>query len=290
MATVTVEGVRVGHHTDAAARTGCTVVRWPEGTVASGEIRGGAPATREFALLDPQRRVDRVDAVVLCGGSAFGLAAADGVMNVLADEGVGFPTSAGVVPIVVAMSIFDLGVGDGGVRPTAADGEAAARAVSTTFATGAVGAGAGATMANWMGADHAEPGGIGWSSVAHADVVVEALVVVNAVGGRLVPGPAGPRAIDAVSRWVRPTDDHENTTIGVVTTNAVLSKADCHLLAQSGHDGLARALLPAHTRYDGDALVVGATGAVEADVDHLRVLTAAVVEDAIRAVGADASA
>jgi L-aminopeptidase/D-esterase-like protein len=156
-----VEGVRVGHWTDAEARTGCTVVLFPEGTVASGEVRGGAPATREFALLDPTRMVTRLDAVVLSGGSAFGLAAADGVMAHLAEAGVGFETVGGRVPIVVAMCLYDLAVGDPTVRPTAEHGRAAAAgAHGGPVETGRVGAGTGATAPWWR-----RPGevGTGWS-------------------------------------------------------------------------------------------------------------------------------
>lgn len=284
MPTSPIPGVTVGHHTDVEARTGCTVVRLPEGTVASGEVRGGAPATREFELLDPQRRVDQLDAVVLCGGSAFGLAAADGVVAHLAEAGVGFTTRAGAVPIVVAMSVFDLGVGDGSVRPTAADGRRAAEMAGAQFEVGPVGAGVGATLGNWAGPDEAEPGGLGWASVTHRGVTVAALMVVNAVGGSLRPDDPIVRATTTVDTWADPQAG-EHTTIGAVVTDAALTKGDCQLVAQSGHDGLARALEPAHTRFDGDALVVAATGTTVADVDHLRVLTAGVVEAAVRHVG-----
>ncbi|MGI9600258.1 MAG: P1 family peptidase [Acidimicrobiales bacterium] len=288
MAATGIDGVRVGHHTDAAARTGCTVVRFPEGTVASGEVRGGAPATREFALLDPQRRVDRLDAVVMSGGSAFGLAAADGVMDVLADEGVGFPTTAGPVPIVVGMSIYDLGVGDGSVRPTAADGRAAAIAAAGEFAVGPVGAGTGATVGNWVGPDQATPGGIGWASVRHGDVTVGALLAVNALGGALRAEDPLVRGVDAVGRWAEVAPG-ENTTVGVIVTDAAVTKSDCYLLAQGGHDGLARSLHPAHTRHDGDALVAASVGAHQADIDHLRVLAAAVVEAAVTSITHESS-
>ena len=148
-----VAGVRVGHWTDIEARTGCTVVLFPEGTLASGEVRGGAPATREFDLLDPHRLVHRLDAVVLSGGSAFGLAAADGVMRWLEERGVGFPTSAGPVPIVVGASLFDLAVGDPSVRPGPAEGYAACDAArADSVDVGPVGAGTGATINKWRGA------------------------------------------------------------------------------------------------------------------------------------------
>ena len=168
-----VEGVEVGQWTDAAARTGCTVVCFPEGTVASGEVRGGAPATREFALLDPSRMIQRIDAVVLTGGSAFGLASAHGVMEVLAERGRGFETAGGVVPIVVAMGIFDLAVGDGTVRPGADQGRLATESASSgPHEVGLVGAGTGATVAKWRGVDHRRPGGLVTRTVRGDDGLV----------------------------------------------------------------------------------------------------------------------
>src|SRR4029079_18617939 len=147
-----VDGVRVGHWTDSVARTGCTVVLFPDGTVASGEVRGGAPAEREMALLDPARTVTRIDALVLTGGSAFGLAAADGVMRFCEERGMGFPTAGGVVPIVVALGLYDLAVGDGSVRPGPDEGYAACEAAGGgAVALGRVGAGTGATIAKWQG-------------------------------------------------------------------------------------------------------------------------------------------
>ena len=159
------DGVEVGHWTDPDARTGCTVVVLPEATVASGEVRGGAPATRDFALLEPGRLVDHVDAVVLSGGSAFGLAAADGVVDELEAQGRGFPTTAGAVPIVVAMALFDLGVGDASVRPDATAGRSAFQARTAHVETGSVGAGTGATVGKWRGPQAAIPGGLGAAAV-----------------------------------------------------------------------------------------------------------------------------
>ena len=270
-----VDGIRVGHWTDPVARTGCTVVLFPEGTVASGEIRGGAPATREFALLDPSRMVQRLDAVVLAGGSAFGLDAAQGVLDLLAGEGIGFETAGGVVPIVVALGLFDLTVGDGTVRPTAADGRsAAASAVGGPHPVGAVGAGTGATVAKWRGPEHRRPGGLVARTVrGPGGLVVSALVAVNAFGE---PGATPEEVV------VGTTDDaFGNTTIGVVATNGALDKMGCHLAAQSAHDGLARAVAPSHTSADGDAFVVAATGAVAAEVAVVRNLVTAAVEGAI---------
>jgi len=274
-----VDGVRVGHRTDAEARTGCTVVLLPEGTIASGEVRGGAPATREFALLEPTRMVTRVDAVVLSGGSAFGLAAADGVMGLLAERGVGFDTAGGRVPIVVGLSLYDLTVGDGSVRPTAADGRAAAEAATGgPVEVGAVGAGTGATVAKWRGPEHRRPGGL-VTATARGDggLVVSALVAVNAFG------EPGASPLDVVAGTVEGSDltPGSNTTIGVVATNARLDKVACHLLAQSAHHGLARAVSPSHTAVDGDAFVAAATGAVDAEVAVVRNLAVAAVSEAV---------
>lgn len=273
-----VAGVRVGHWSDAAARTGCTVVILPAGTVASGEVRGGAPATREFALLDPTRTVARLDAVVLAGGSAFGLAAADGVMAHLEAAGVGFATAGGVVPIVVGMGLYDLAVGDPAVRPTAANGRAAAAgATEGPVVTGAVGAGTGATVAKWRGPEHRRPGGLVGASITGDDgLVVACLVAVNAFGE---PG-ADPRAV-AHGTTAGSDISGTNTTIGVVATNARLDKVACHLLAQSAHDGLARSVAPSHTSVDGDAFVAAATGQVDAEVAVVRNLAVAVVSDAV---------
>ena len=269
-----VEGVLVGHWTNRVAQTGCTAVLLPEGTVASGEVRGGAPGTREFELLAPERLVDRLDAVMLCGGSAFGLAACDGAMQWLEERGRGFPTSAGPVPIVVGMVLFDLMVGDASVRPDSAAGYAACEAATTPVAVGPVGAGAGATVGKAGGAATARAGGIGSSSVRQGELVVGALFAVNAFGD--VRGTA-PHDID----FGRPS--FENTTIGVVATNATLTKLECLLVAQGAHDGLARALDPVHATVDGDAVVAAATGVVEASVDVVRTLAARATEAAIRA-------
>lgn len=276
-----VAGVRVGHVTDAAGRTGCTVVLLPAGTVASGEVRGGAPGTREWALLDPRRTVDRVDAVVLAGGSAFGLAACDGVVRWCEERGIGWPTAAGVVPIVVGMVVYDLNVGDPRARPDAVAGYAACVAAlpgEEATGHGAVGAGTGASIGKWRGPGFARPAGIGSAAIRHGDVTVAALVVANAIGEprRLDEGLRLPSAFTDVT-----PGSGENTTIGVVVTDARLDKHACLQLAEAAHDGLARAIDPVHTGADGDAFVAAATGKVAANVGVLRSLTARVVEKAV---------
>lgn len=278
MSLTDVEGVRVGHWTDAEARTGCTVVLLPEGTVASGEVRGNAPATREYALLAPERTVQGAHAFVLSGGSAFGLASADGVMRWLEQHDIGFETRWARVPIVAALACFDLGIGDPAVRPGPDEGWAACEAASTTAPQlGAIGAGTGCTTGKWNDPDNARDSGLGAATQRHGDLVVSALVACNAVGYVLPPGER--EELD-VPFWASPIT---NTSIGVVLTNARLDKVGCLTLAQGGHDGLARAIDPSHTGLDGDALLTGATGQVDADRDLVRALGARAVEDAVRA-------
>ena len=267
-----------GHWTGAG--TGVTVIVPPEGTVGSGEVRGGAPATREFELLAPERTVSTVSAVVLSGGSAFGLAASDGVMDGLRKRGIGFATPLGPVPIVVGMSIFDASVA--GAPPTYAAGEQALAAAfrGDPFEAGAIGAGTGATTGKWR--QRLDPGGLGLARGSAGAASVVAIVVVNAWGdvigsdGRPVfegdasePSPASPFGL--------------NTTVGVLLTDARLGKTDCFLLAQSSHTGYARAIHPAHSRYDGDAVVALATGEVDgADLELLRAVATDTMATAIR--------
>jgi L-aminopeptidase/D-esterase-like protein len=283
---IAVAGVQVGHWTGAG--TGVTVVLLPPETVASGEIGGGAPASRETALLDPSRTVAHADAICFSGGSAFGLAAADGVMSYLAEHGRGFPTRGGPVPIVPTASIYDL-VEAGGDRPDAAAGRAAAEAASRgeELETGRVGAARGATIGKWRGAEHAVPGGLGSAATRVGDATVGALAIVNAIGdvigadGRVVAGSTAPADADPFPE-VAPFEAGGNTTLVLVATDATFTKAECHLLAQSGHHGLARAIHPSHTRYDGDLVVAVATGTVDGQLDRVRVAATDVVATAVR--------
>jgi L-aminopeptidase/D-esterase-like protein len=281
-------GVRVGHWSDHEARTGCTVVLCDRPAVASGEVRGSAPATREFSLLDPMASVQRIDAVVLSGGSAFGLAAADGVVRWCDEQGRGFPTAVGRVPIVVGMSLFDLAVGAAHVRPDAEAGRASCDAAPSQE-LGAVGAGVGCTVGTWRGREHHVPGGLVGAAVRDGDVVVAALVACNpwgdVVGVGLHGEPPPPVPLPA------PDDDAvgQHTTIGVVGTNVALDKVGCQHLARAAHDGLARAVDPPHASADGDAFVAMSCGSadelVEAHVDRVRRLGVVVVEQAIRSLG-----
>lgn len=254
-----VDGIHVGHWTHVEARTGCSVVLTPEdGCVASGLALGGSPGSRDTELLAPEKTVERVHAVVLTGGSAYGLASADGVMRWLERNGRGYATPVARVPIVPAAALNDLGVGDGLVRPGAEEGYAAAEAAgSAPVAEGAVGAGAGATVGQLFGLEVVAPGGVGSAAVLVKGAVVAALAISNAAGsivdpesGRLVAGSVealGPRAADLALATIG-----ANTTLVVVATDAPLSKAEARAVAQSAHMGIARVTRPSHTPYDGD--------------------------------------
>lgn len=277
-----IPGVRVGHWTDEVARTGCTLIDLPAGTVASAEVRGGAPASRELDALAPDKTVQTFDGVLLAGGSAFGLAAADGVMRFYAEQGRGVPTPAGTVPLVPTLALFDRVVGSPDAYPDAAAGYAAAQDTAYVL-NGPIGAGTGASVSNWRGQDR-RPGGLRYTEARVGELVVGALCAVNAFGD-IDPG-TGPVDLSIVDALLAAAPGfRSNTTIGVVVTNAALSKADCFVVAQGAHDGLARAVTPPHTRFDGDAFVAAATGAVPAHVDVVRLLAMDAVCTAIRAVG-----
>ncbi|MEJ2546736.1 MAG: P1 family peptidase [Gemmatimonadota bacterium] len=310
MSITDVPGIQVGHHTLAQRPTGCTVVLAPAGATAGVDVRGGAPGTRETALLDPVNTVSRVHAVVLSGGSAFGLDAATGTTRWLEEQGIGYAAGGFRVPIVVAAILFDLNVGDGAVRPGAECGyEAARSAVPSPPAEGNVGAGAGATVGKLRGMERAMKGGIGSASVRGSDgLVVGALIAANPLGDVIDPATgeviAGVRTKDgtgvADARRLLRSDSGGgamvpgNTVIGVVATNAVLSKSEATMVARMAHDGLARAVWPAHTPWDGDALFVLSTGqssdasmGPRADLTEVGALAADVVVEAIlRAVRA----
>lgn len=298
-----VPGIQVGHVTDLVAATGCTVVLCPPNTVAGVDVRGGAPGTRETDLLDPVRNVQHVNAILLGGGSAYGLAAASGVVQYLEERGIGYITRMGfLVPIVPAAIVFDLAVGDGTRRPDHAMGyEACLAASDAPVAQGTVGAGTGCRIGAMYGNARATKGGIGSAAVELDDgLIVAALVVVNAVGevlderGDILAGIRGVNggfdslleALRIVSRVpaARASDGQgENTVIGVVATNARLDKVGATKVAQMAHDGLARAVRPSHTMYDGDTIFALATGEVMADVNLVGAFAAEVVSQAIRA-------
>jgi L-aminopeptidase/D-esterase-like protein len=275
-----VQGVLVGHATNEEALTGVTVVLTPEGAVAGVDVRSGAPGTRETDLLDPVNLVQQVHAVVLTGGSAFGLAAATGVVSWLYERGYGFDVGLTKVPIVPAAVIFDLGIGRADIWPDATMGYAACVAAETTVAEGSVGAGTGATVGKVGGMGTAMRGGVGtWSETLANGVTVGALVVVNAFGdvvddqGRIVAGArtsdrtligTGTLLRGGLSRQSFADSVGQNTTIAVVATDARLDKAAATRLAMMAQDGLARAIRPAHSPFDGDTVFALATGVHEA--------------------------
>jgi L-aminopeptidase/D-esterase-like protein len=293
-----VPGLQVGHWTSAAGTTGCTVILGPEaGMTASGLVLGGAPAVRETALLDPAKMMERIDALLLTGGSAFGLAAADGVMRWLGEQGRGFETTAGRVPIVPAAAIFDLALPGASGRPDALSGHAAcASATSAPVASGRIGAGAGATAGSYLGFDRAVRTGIGSAALRleGPGVTVAALAVVNPVGDIIDPHTAALIAgqgltageIAPLLLGYRP---QQNTTLIAVGTDARISKATAAALAVSAHAGLARVIRPSHTPFDGDAAFVVSTGlGQEVAAGPLAVLVQEVVSRAvIRAGSAD---
>lgn len=271
-----VAGIEVGHHTDARRPTGCSVVLARQGAVGGVDVRGAAPGTRETDLLSPVNTVDVVHAVLLCGGSAFGLDAAAGVMRWLEMRGVGVDVGAARVPIVPAAVLFDLFVGDARIRPDAESGFAACEAASSLPPQeGNAGAGAGACVGKVFGHERAMKGGIGTASITVGGVTVGALVACNALGdvvdpdsGRVLAGArqADGRSLIGTRRALLageppiPVLAGTNTTIGVVATDATLTKPQANRLAQVAHDGLARAINPVHTVADGDTLFALATG------------------------------
>ena len=278
-----VPGIEVGHFTDTRRPTGCSVIIARAGAVAGVDVRGAAPGTRETDLLHPSNLVEQVHAVLLAGGSAWGLDAASGVMRWLEENGIGFQVTYGLVPIVPAAVLFDLPVGDAGIRPDAAAGYAACVAAHQArqkqprqpLAEGNVGAGAGALVGKLFGIHRAMKGGIGSAAVTVNGITVGAIVACNALGDVVNPASgeviAGARALDgkallglrdAILRGEAPQPllAGTNTTIGVVATDAVLTKAQAHRLAQVSHDGLARAINPVHTMSDGDVMFALGTG------------------------------
>ena len=282
-----VPGIEVGHADDATALTGCTVVLCREGAIAGGAVPGLAPGTRETDLLRPGSLVEKAHAVVLTGGSAFGLAAADGVMRYLEEQGIGYDTGVARVPIVPGAVLFDLALGDAMVRPDANMGYRACRAARADEARqGNVGAGMGATVGKVFGIGRATKSGLGTASLRVGALIVAAMMAVNAFGDVVDPAGgaiiAGARTADGrgwadtavamrdVLAGGSATHDGfaarsgQNTAIGVVATNARLDVAQANRVAAAAHDGLARATRPAHTLFDGDALFCLATGEVPA--------------------------
>lgn len=295
-----VAGIKVGHFTDRRRPTGCTVVMTEAGATAGVDVRGSAPGTRETDLLDPKNLVQQVHAIMLAGGSAFGLEAATGVSRYLEERKIGYDVGVAKVPIVPAAILFDLGVGDAKIRPDATAGYEACKAASQKAPEeGNVGAGAGATVGKLFGQERAMKGGIGTASIRLKNgITVGAIVAVNAVGDIFDPANgkmlAGVRTRDgkglsgAMSGILKGEEipailGGSNTTIGVVATDARLDKAQCQKIAQMAHDGFARTINPAHTMFDGDTIFSLATGAVAkpGNVTLLGALAAEMMAEAV---------
>jgi len=304
-----VRGIQVGHAQDDEALTGCTVLLCRKGAVAGVDVRGGAPGTRETDLLNPINLVQKVHAVVLAGGSAFGLDAASGVMHYLEENKIGFNTGAARVPIVPSAILYDLNLGRADVRPDAAMGyRATASASSAVPAQGNVGAGTGASVGKMFGPGLSMKAGLGTASMdIGGGVTVGALVAVNAWGDVLDPqtneiiaglrsGKVGPLRVGKKEDYFANTltmlknkggrgllslTSRSNTVIGVVATDAKLTKAQVTKVAQMAQDGLARTIRPAHTMFDGDVIFALSTGAKKADVSSIGAFAAEVMAEAI---------
>lgn len=283
-------GFKVGHWTDPEAATGCTVVIPPRGNVASCDIRGASPGSRELTLLDLERRLTEVHAVLLTGGSAFGLAAATGVAAWLEERGIGYDTSVATVPIVPAAVVFDLGSGRADARPGPDEGRAAcSAAVESPVPTGRVGAGTGCTVGKWAGREYLVPGGLGIAETATRGMRVSALAVVNAVGdvvaedGTIIAGTRAPEP-----EWTPAVPEEDelpaNTVLALVAVQANLSKQEARWLAARGSDGITTSVHPVHTRYDGDVVFAVAAPAEDAhaDLDVLGILARRAVATAVR--------
>jgi L-aminopeptidase/D-esterase-like protein len=277
-----VGGIRIGHVTDLTGITGCTVILCPPGTTGSVDVKGGAPGTRETDAIRPGTSVNEIHAVLLTGGSAFGLSAAGGVARWLEEREIGFDTGVARVPIVPAAVLFDLAIGDASARPDEAAGYAACEAAAEgEVEEGSVGAGTGATVAKQPDPAAGWKGGVGTASIQEGEVVVSALAVVNALG-TVVDEDGAPIAANRnpgaePQRW-----PGANTTLVVVATNAVLSKERAQLLAQAGNEGLSLAVTPAHTMWDGDTVFAIATGEVDAPQRDLEAMASPAVAEAIR--------
>lgn len=296
-----VPGIEVGHAQNKKALTGCTVILCRKGAVAGVDVRGGAPGTRETDLLNPGNMVQKIHAILLAGGSAFGLDAASGVMRYLEENQVGFQTREAHVPIVPSAILYDLGLGDPKVRPDAKMGyQACLKASCHETAEGVIGAGTGASVGKFLGNKHAMKSGLGGASIQLGrGIVVGAIAAVNALGdvhdpitGEFV---AGIRTKKKTLEWMRTASRmpilRRNTVIGVVAVNANFSKADMTRIAQMAHDGMARAVRPAHTQFDGDTIFALATGGKRADLSTVGAFAAEAFATAVvRAVRTAVSA
>jgi L-aminopeptidase/D-esterase-like protein len=284
-----VPGIEVGHAQDNEALTGCTVILCRKGAVAGVDVRGGAPGTRETDLLSPINLVEKIHAVVLAGGSAFGLDAATGVMRYLDENKIGLDTGPARVPIVPAAILYDLSAGRADIRPDSAMGHlAASLASSSKPAEGNVGAGTGATVGKMRGMKYAMKSGIGTASMEINNVIIGAIVAVNAVGdvidpktGTMIAGLRSGTTLNFMKKGETSSAIKSNTVIGVIATNAKLTKAEATKVAQMAQDGLAQTIRPAHTMFDGDTVFALSTGKQKADVSTVGAFGAEIMAKAI---------
>jgi L-aminopeptidase/D-esterase-like protein len=289
-----VPGILVGQYTDEQNITGCSVILCPPKTVAACEVRGSSPGSRELALLAPDKQMQEVHAILLSGGSAFGLGAANGVMKYLSEREIGYKTPWVTVPIVPQAIIFDLNLGSSSVFPVAENAYTACMNAAKEVEQGSVGAGTGAVVGKWNGFEKAMKGGVGTASVRQGDLIVGAFAVVNAVGdivdadGSVIAGARSDEKFysqnDRLSNF---TNDrlllrNTNTTLAVVASNARLSKVDTFRVSQRMHDGMSRAVHPCHTTFDGDVSFALSTGEVTAPIDLVAELAAEATSQAIR--------
>ncbi|MBQ3552948.1 MAG: P1 family peptidase [Clostridia bacterium] len=294
MKTITdISGIRVGHWSDFDAKTGCTAVLFDNGAVCGADVRGCAPGTRETDLLRGYNLVEKINAIMLCGGSAFGLDAASGAMRFLEEHNIGIDVGVTKVPIVPAAVIFDLAVGKHNVRPDQAAGYYACEAASKSFDTGSVGAGCGATIGKAYGAIYSDKGGIGTACIdLENGIKVAALIVVNALGdvydpdsGKLLSGAhEGNRFLALNNETAIKGRSFTNTTIGIIATNATLTREGATKLAGMGHDGLALAIRPVHTTLDGDTLFGISTCEIDIDSSYILPILTAATKVAVMAI------
>lgn len=289
-----VPGLKVGHFSNYDARTGCTVVLPDAPALAAVDVRGSAPGTREVELLKTVRLVQQVHAILLTGGSAFGLNAAAGVQKYLEERGIGFQTPDAVVPIVPTAVIYDLGVGDPSVRPDADAGYQACTAATAQPTFGRVGVGCGATVGKVLGQESASGGGVGSSSERVGSIIVGAMTVVNCFGevidptnGRIVAGARADKnsfvpTLEVLKKSSEKSPfEISNTTLSVVATNVFLNREQATKVAQMAQDGFAKTIRPAHTMYDGDIVFVLSTGSEKGDVNLVGGMACEVVAESI---------
>jgi L-aminopeptidase/D-esterase-like protein len=292
-----IEGIQIGHAQNFDAATGCSVVICEAGASVGVDVRGGAPGTRETDLLNPVNLIQKVHAVILAGGSAFGLDAAAGVMRYLEERAIGFDVQVTRVPIVCGAVLFDLTIGDWRIRPDKDMGyQACVNAGSDVCIQGSIGAGTGATVGKILGMERAMKSGMGCHALQSGDLKVGALVAVNCLGdildpltGKKLAGPLNEdmqTLADTEEIMIQTCSEKKNlfsgnTTIGIVATNAVFTKTQATKLASMAQNGYARTMRPAHSMFDGDAIFAMSTGIVEADLSVVGLLAARVMERAV---------